>query len=256
MEKTMISCGLKGGLGNILFQVATTYSLALDNNDECYFDLWHHSNSPRLQKPALDYKNNFLKNIKDLRRMPHSSCYSYDSLVYKPIPYSSGILLDGFFQSEKYFKHRRNEILSIFRMSEDQKSQILSKYPGINNSVSIHVRRGDFLHFSNVYHLCEQQYYRNAIERFPNKNFLIFSDDKNWCKQVFKGNNFKIVENEPDYVELYMLGQCSDNIIANSSFSWWGAWLNENPHKIVISPKNWIKTQNCEDIYCENWIKV
>ena len=253
----MISCDLKGGLGNLLFQIAATYSLALDNNDDCYFDLWSHSNSPRPQKPALDYKNNFFKNIKDLKRMPHSSRYTYDSLTFKKIPYSDKILLDGYFQSEKYFKHHRKEILELFKMPEEQCQQLHHKYfTSSRPSVSVHIRRKDYLAYSNIYHRCDINYYGQALNEFNNCNFYIFSDDIEWCKQVFKGENFIFIENHSDHEELYIMSLCHCNILANSSFSWWGAWLNENPNKIVIAPKQWLKTENCEDVCCENWIRV
>ena len=91
------------------------------------------------------------------------------------------------------------------------------------------------------------------------ENFIIFSDDIKWCKNNFIGDKFTFIEGEKDYIDLWLMSLCNHNIIANSSFSWWGAWLNQNPNKKVIAPINWFgpeKKLNPKDIYCKNWIKI
>jgi hypothetical protein len=101
-------------------------------------------------------------------------------------------------------------------------------------------------------------YYRNAIAEFSDDTrFLVFSDDIQWCKENFKGDNFHFIEGEKDYVDLYLMSLCNNNIIANSSFSWWGAWLNNTPNKKVIAPKQWFgkaKQLNTKDLIPETWI--
>ena len=91
------------------------------------------------------------------------------------------------------------------------------------------------------------------------ENVLIFSDDIEWTKTVFRDEKFHIIENEPDYMDLYIMSMCTNNIIANSTFSWWAAWLNKNPDKIVISPKQWFSDEyehSVEDSIPNSWIKI
>ena len=106
------------------------------------------------------------------------------------------------------------------------------------------------------------EYYRSAVDLIgKEKLFFIFSDDINWCKNNFDfiENKF-FIENNKDYEDLILMSLCSHNIIANSSFSWWGAWLNSNPNKIIISPKKWFGNKynfhNTKDLYNEKWIKL
>ena len=90
---------------------------------------------------------------------------------------------------------------------------------------------------------------------FKDKKKIIFSDDMTWCKQAFQLGNQRFSENERDFIDLYIMSMCGHNIICNSSFSWWGAWLNQNPDKKVIAPKQWFKSMYDEysDIYAEGW---
>jgi hypothetical protein len=109
--------------------------------------------------------------------------------------------------------------------------------------------------------ICDIQYYQNAIDNFDNDViFLVFSDDINYAKKTFTENKYTIIENEKDYIDLYLMTMCKSNIIANSSFSWWGAWLNNNTNKKVIAPKKWfgesLKENNIKDLIPENWICI
>lgn len=139
---------------------------------------------------------------------------------------------DFYFQDPKWFKKYEGEIKAIYG-------------EGINPIpyVSIHVRRGDYL--TNNFHtvLTDTGYYEKAIKLFPSKSFLIFSDDPEWCKINFTGKEFQIIEGQNEVDDLNMMAGCEHNIIANSSFSWWAAYLNKNPNKRVISPRevDWYK---------------
>ena len=102
------------------------------------------------------------------------------------------------------------------------------------------------------------EYYSQAMKHFPDTNFIVFSDDIQWCKENFKGEEFTFIE-EDDYIELYLMSMCRHNIIANSSFSWWGSYLNQNEDKIVIAPSKWFGTDGrlkTENIYGEGWIVI
>jgi len=256
----MISCFLKGGLGNFMFQIATTYSLAKDNkcevtfNDKKYF---------KVHKSLDEYKNNIFRNINFNNNTEYSFIYNEPHFNFQPIPFRKNILLNGYFQSEKYFSHNRNEILRLFSPNEKNLNYIYNKYGNIltKNTTSIHVRRGDYLKLQNHHPLCEMDYYKKSIDVIgKNSTFIVFSDDINWCKENFKYKDITFIENEKDYIDLYIMSMCKNNIMANSSFSWWGAWLNKNQNKKIIAPKKWFgeskKNVDTKDLYPKSCIKI
>ena len=252
----MISCLLQGGLGNQLFQISTTLSLAWENNDFACFDSSKHF-LPLQGKRIEEYQNNIFRNL-DFRQISTNNFDFYNEeseLKYNKIPYKKNLFLKGYFQSEKYFINNREKLLQIFESSQEIKEYINIKYKHLfeKETVSVHIRRGDYLKFQNLYHICGIDYYLRAIQRFKDNNFLIFSDDIEWCKKVFKNINYHIIEEE-DYIELYIMSMCDHNIMANSSFSWWGAWLNSNPNKMVIAPKNWFINKINQDLYTKEQI--
>lgn len=254
----MIHISLQGGLGNILFQIAAGYSLAEDLNT--YFRAinppYHFSHGDVYTR----YKNNFLKKIKFIPQSPYP-IYKEPFFSYNPLPQTKKLTLKGYFQSELYFRHNRNKILNLFPPLSTDLEYIKSKYQSYldNPLVSLHVRRGDYLKFPGVHPTCSIKYYENALSKFsPKPKVLIFSDDIDWCKQNFLGDRFVFIQEE-DYISLYLMSLCEHNIIANSSFSWWGAWLNQNPNKMVIAPKTWFgpsATHNPEDLIPKTWIQL
>ena len=253
----MITTHLKGGLGNQMFQIAVAYVLALDNDDECAF----YMGNPNINQgnTAKYYATNVFKNVRELSE-DHVNLINYiePRFNYTPIPYRKDLVLQGFFQSEKYFKYHRKEILELF----GNRSQIKYEF---ENSVSIHVRRGDYTdpYMTTFHPLLEKNYYNKALAHIESKtkidHILIFSDDISWCKENFKDARMTFVEGNEDYIDMYAMTKCEHNIIANSSFSWWGAYLNENENKIVCAPSKWFGfafKDDWQDIYCENWIKL
>jgi hypothetical protein len=173
--------------------------------------------------------------------------------------------LDGFFQSEKYFKEHEKEIKEMFKPNDNIVRTIREKYGDTilnQRTTSIHVRRGDYLKHPNHHPVQTLQYYQKGIELTIDKTdkYIIFSDDILWCREVFQGDKFIFMEDEVDYIELYLMSMCNNNIIANSSFSWWGAWLNNHEDKIVVGPENWFgpayATWNTNDVLPEEWIKI
>jgi hypothetical protein len=172
-------------------------------------------------------------------------------------------MIDGFFQSEKYFAHHRKLVIDFFDFSFINKKYIDENYTYITDKkcTSIHIRRGDYLKFPNHHPTQTIDYYYDSIEILKNNTdlFVIFSDDIQWCKENLKLENILYIEDEKDYIELYLMSLCDNNIISNSSFSWWGAWLNENPRKKVIGPLKWFGDaiqHKTGDILPENWIKI
>lgn len=178
--------------------------------------------------------------------------------------------LSGVWQSEKYFISSESEIRKEVTLKETPSGEAKDWLQKIAccNAVSLHVRRGDYVKSkkSNQFHgLCTPEYYQNAIEfisqKIPNPVFFVFSDDILWAK-----NNLKICypvcyvssETLPDYEELIIMSKCNHNIIANSSFSWWGAWLNTNKDKVVIAPRKWFNSHTASpvDLIPDSWIKI
>lgn len=192
--------------------------------------------------------------------------------------------LTGYFQSEKYFKDIEDQVRSAFVFSDhilkelkDEERQRLNGYLSrIENSVSVavHVRRGDYLTTDQVYGgICTEDYYRRAIvtvlERFPDAVFYVFSNDLPWVRAWIPGlcrelncleeDRFVAVEGTTEdtgYLDMFLMSRCKHYILANSSFSWWGAWLNPSGDKLVTAPSKWFNNQDCRDIYTEEMIKI
>jgi hypothetical protein len=256
----MVTAKLLGGMCNQLFIISATYTLAKENNDECAFDFYHGTFT---QKPAHAYKDILYNGLAEVDLLSVGfNIYNEPHFHYRQIPYRPNMLLNGYFQSEKYFIKYRTDLLNIFKNKEII-SVLSEKYKNIlSNSLAIHVRRGDYLKLQH-YHPCPTlEYYNNAIKYIDTqkeiKNILVFSDDINWCKSNFNDGRITFIENQQDYEDLFLMSLCENNIIANSSFSWWGAWMNENNNnKIVIAPKIWfgeVAKANWSDIYFEKTI--
>lgn len=175
--------------------------------------------------------------------------------------------LHGYFQCEKYWSHIQDVIRKEFTFKDEFRNEAQSQIVQIRNNntplVSVHIRRGDYVGNQNRHPLQTLEYYQTALNVFDDDDytFLIFSDDLNWCKKYF-GDSERIVyiDGNIDFVDMCMMSLCDHNIIANSTFSWWGAWLNANPNKKVIAPSNWlgpeIKHLQTNDLYCTNWIII
>lgn len=260
----MVYALLDGRIGNTLFQVAAAASLAHQNNTG--FRIIPGTNyvpdSASLAQYLKKFEKNLLRKITIAGEMPvNTAVYKEKEFSYHPIPYSENIILDGFFQSEKYFMP---EIVhDLFEIDPETRDYILSKYGHLlkDEITSIHVRRGDYLKSSDNYAICSRKYFRDAIRQIgKDKRFLITSDDIPWCKKTFRGNNFFFSEGETAVVDMYLQSMCTNNVISNSSFSWWGSYLNRNPGKTVIAPEPWFgpayRSKSTRDLIPENWIRM
>jgi hypothetical protein len=175
----------------------------------------------------------------------------------------------GQFQSYKYFENCRSSIIHDFSFDDSKLSvetvQMLNRIRE-TNSISVHVRRGDYLgvwFFDGLGSVCTKEYYKRSFEyikkNVPNPHFFIFSDDKEYIKKnmAFPNCTFVDFNKEKDsWQDLYLMSKCKHNIIANSSFSWWGAWLNQNERKIVIAPKRWWSSIDNDDVVPPLWIRL
>lgn len=260
----MIYVLLDGRLGNNLFQIATAASLA-DANNTNYQVLvrdYYTPDAKWLAQYLKQFENNILRNVNVTNQVPGELAkYVEKDFHYSPIPYTENMLLTGFFQSEKYFNPK--VVRAIFEIDPETKQYIHNKYGHLftDEITSIHVRRGDYLKSCDQFAVCSYPYYRDAINHIgKNKRFLITSDDIAWCRKKFKGNNFFFSEGEKAVVDIYLQSMCSNNIISNSSFSWWGAWMNKNPRKQVICPTPWFALsfddKNKNDLIPDGWVKL
>lgn len=238
----MITCSLYGRLGNQLFQISAAIAHALRNNVP--YKIPVRTADPRIWPAYFSHFPRVLPSDK----IRHT--YKEPEFTYQPIPFVDNTQLNGYFQSELYFKDFREEIIKAFRIPWKPR-------PGF---VSIHVRRGDYLQFADKHPPVTEEYLCKAIAKFPGWKFLVFSDDMTWCREHFLGSQFEFAEKNNALNDLSLMAGCEHHIIANSSYSWWGAWLNRNPDKIVIAPKVWFGPGNdhlnTKDLIPESWIKL
>ena len=260
-----VTIKLLGGIGNNLFQIACAYAYSLKHNKELIlinekFGTVHNS---------LDtYKENILKNIEFVEKYDISKFINYNepTFNFNEISYiEDDVCLNGYFQSCKYFEGYEKEVIELFSYPQECADNIKEKYKDLlsQNTCSLHVRRGDFLNLPNHHPTQNMNYYMKAIKQMPKDSvFLIFSDDIKWCKENFPDmpEKFRFIEGNKDYEDLYLMSHCKNNIICNSTFSWWAAWLNNNSDKITVAPSIWfgpeLSGNNTDDLYCEGWIKI
>ncbi|GGA63288.1 alpha-1,2-fucosyltransferase [Flavobacterium palustre] len=174
----------------------------------------------------------------------------------------------GGWHTEKYFFNEKEALLSAFKFDDVEEAENIehSKIIANCNSVSIHVRRGDFLNSANVNlfgGVCTKEYFQKAISNIESKietpHFFVFSNDMEWVKQNLSISTVTYVTwntGKNSWKDMYLMSLCKHNIIPNSTFSWWGAWLNKNPQKIIISPSRFLNNDKHTDVYPESWVKI
>ena len=286
-----------GGLGNQMFQYALNIALNEKGNKSSilftnFFYNQHHngfnlSTAFKLKLPfplnvydfLLSYGEIVFRNkkvsylLQKLITRHHKKKYiSYreeEEFIYdEKIFNKTSNLFVGIWQVEAYFKDYKDIVSRefVFKHPKDKKNKNLIEQINAGNSISIHVRRGDYNSsaWSKTHDVIKDKtYYSNAInylnEKIKNPHYYIFSDDIPWVKEnlEFPGSTF-VDHNKGKnaYIDMYLMSLCKHNIIANSTFSWWGAWLNKNENKIVIIPERWLNTKNCPGIYPSGWIKM
>ena len=269
-----------GGLGNQLFQYATGRSLCVTNkipylllNTEAYVNesLGRDFRLSNLQIKGTVIKSNQVKKIfkkhtklnKIFTAFSLHKDISEENFTLHQLKNKTGFLtsVNGFWQSAYYFNDIREILLKEFKPLQ------LPPLPGWaieNNTVAVHVRRTDYL-TGKRYGFLGATYYEDSMallkEKITDPLFVFFSDDIPWCKATFKNDRIIFCEEDhwdKDYLQLYLMSKCANQVIANSSFSWWGAWLNTNPGKIVIRPARPFKEKSLlyQSHYPEEWISI
>jgi hypothetical protein len=294
----LIIVNLKGGLGNQLFQYAAARMLSVHHKTSLKLDTSHFEIA-KLRTYCLKYfciQENFAT-PKEIGALKWTSRYALtrSNFLGKPFrviernfrrsilyegrlrPYNPNILktptdvyLDGYWQSERYFANIENVIRREFTFKSQPKSknEEIAREISKSNSVSIHVRRGDFVleRKNRMFYTCGTGYYEDCIalikEKVQNPRFFVFSDDFSWPKQNLRlayPTTF-VTHNDATAVheDLQLMSLCKHNIIANSTLSWWGAWLNMNTDKIVLAPKKWFNYPRFDtrDLLPQDWIKM
>lgn len=252
---------LVGGLCNQMFQYAVARSLSVKNNCTCYVDISEFKIYG--VHPYSLNKFNITENIWQGGNLPiyREKYFQYDPNV---LSINSDTKLWGYWQTEKYFKDIREVLLKELTLKETLSSQNINTATHIKNtnSVSVHFRRKDYVNHENFVQL-DMDYYNKAIQQFDNPILFVFSDDIEWAKNNFKPKqqvHFIDYNINQGWLDLYLTTQCKHHIMANSSFSWWGAWLNTNPNKKIIYPAHWFKGANLKldtrDLIPTGWTKI
>jgi hypothetical protein len=291
----MVIVKIWGGLGNQLFQYNFGKYLASQLSTKVLYDIQiinnHRGFTPRDLNITLiniqleiaskedinkmkDCTNGFLSRIerKLAQKFPHLfSSFQVESTPHNIIDshnLKDNCYYDGYWQNYQYLMTMelifQNEFSLKSPLSENLKESV-EKIKS-SQSISIHIRRGDYISIKKnykFYGVCSKIYYENAIQ-FITRNlfkptFYIFSDDLSWAKENFIGHQYNFITGNQPAEDLYLMSLCKHNIIANSTFSWWGAWLNQNAEKIVIAPKQWYNgelNKNTVDLIPSSWIRM
>jgi hypothetical protein len=232
---TFSQLGIYGRLGNQLWQIASTIGIATKNVHDYVFPEWKYQRyfDNKLPTGGLDYQATYYEGS--------SNPYYRDIKLLPSVDYD----LDGYFQSYKYFEHCKGTVLYY-----------LNSFPRLkSDGVAVHVRRGDYVRLQKTHPLQTVGYYSDAMDAFSGEHFTIFSDDIAWCKENLKGYNVRyFVSSSDDVVDFQCMAGFDKFIIANSSYSWWAAYLSGSNK--VVAPKNWVVGETTDDRVPSEWIKI
>jgi len=286
-NKSFVTCVLMGGLGNQLFQIFTTIAYGLKINCEIIFP---YSETLEIGITRITYWNTFLSCIRKYttlidNRFTNNELMSFplykeDNFHYEELPQNpylkQNLLLFGYFQSYKYFEQYKNEIFSMIKLKTHQENMeyLYSQYFD-NQSISMHFRLGDYKYVQDIHPILPYDYYCNALRHilscrkqisyrvlyFCEKDDIIeVSDTISKLMKEFRNVEFiKVDDTIDDWQQMLIMSCCNDNIIANSSFSWWGSYFNQKENKIVCYPSQWFGDSSCNDtvdLFPSDWKKI
>lgn len=251
---TYSQLGKNGRLGNQMFQYAALFSAGLTRG--------YSIGIPRNQQitEVFNLNNAEYTDEFSIEKIYKERDFSFDPSLFL-IP--DNVDIHGYFQSGRYFNHCQDALRKEFEFKQDIQKKaetIINQYLG-SPLCSVHVRRGDYTKLSNYHTNLGANYYEPACtlvyQNFSDVRFLVFSDDPEWCKREFKNEKFVVVDSGSDAVDLCVMSKCPIHVIANSSFSWWAAWLSQS--RAVVAPKLWFGPEgpkNWETVYQEGWVLV
>lgn len=250
----MITCNLKGQLGNQMFIIAATVGVAKKHDVPYRIPNW--IVDPNCKEPYFKDIASISKQQMD--EMVNLPIYTEPNFHYDEIPYTGGNLcLNGYFQSQKYYDHCKEYIYNLFDIP----------YLMNRGVVGLHIRRGDYLALPEHHPVIDMGYIASAIEYFVGKgynSFMVFSDGMDWCRQNINSNIFKgckfVYSSGSALDDMENLSSCEHLMMSNSTFSWWAGELNRNPDKIIVAPRpeRWYGPKHghkdVRDLYLDNWI--
>lgn len=247
----MIITQLKEGLGNQLFQYFFTKSLLQENYifDISFYNSIYNKYNRKLEivnYPIISQNFNFINDREDFFKKTTDLSLIKDNFKYLNIDIdpNKNYYFDGYWQNKIYLNKTRDLIIKDTCLGgQDLNDKILNKYPFLKqDTVSIHIRRKDYLSLSEEYHLLDENYYKQAIDMFDKDiNIVVFSDDIDWCQKNLNYSNLFFINEGDSALNIHLMSLCKNNIISNSTFSFWGAYLNQNQNKKVIAPIKWFK---------------
>lgn len=246
--------GNYGHLGNQMFQYATTLAVAKRLDTEACCPL--HGPSNCRSRIADCFKlggvqDDYLKS----GYVYKEPSFTFNENVFELDP-NQNWNLHGYFQSEKYFKDIRNDLLEEFTFHDEIMEASLNRIQPVSSlhKTSLHVRRTDYLNHPDIHTTLSQEYWEKAFDILKPECIIVFSDDIDWCREVFIGDQYAFSSGKNPYEDLCMMFMCDQHIMANSTFSWWASWLSGNKS---VAPKNWFGPKaeyDCSDLFCDDWI--
>lgn len=272
-----IITNLYGGVGNQMFQYAAGYAASKAANAILYVDLsaFREYKTRNFELEKFGFKINYASedDIKELNKKHFfgKTLFKDKKKTFYPeiLKIRHSAYLKGYWQSEKYFGHIRDDILELFEFKNldfIENADIIQKIRS-TNSVSVNLRLGDYINneeYKKIYFLCTKEYYKNALKyicaQVENPMFFVFSDEIEKTHEYLPEKYaYTFVKSANWQEDMYFMKNCKHNIVANSSFSWWAAWLNNSPQKIVVSPSRWLTKDSgiCDkDMIPASWVKI
>jgi hypothetical protein len=271
----MITCNIKGGVGNQLFQVAFAYATAKRANKELIL-LDRQFDGAGQGRNISSYYNTLFRKVK--RCTPYfAERYQIDEqqfafhqiqdlIVETQLPANCLVIANGYFQSEKYFLNMKDELRQLFLPDEGVGAYLQKVTDKYNELLQAHdycyigVRRGDYLKHPHIHNPCDFSYYEKAMQQVPAEKYYIASDDIEWCKANFKGDQFVFFEGLDDYLQLLIGTLFGKYIISNSSYHWWASYFSCAPDPLIVAPDKWITcdkpNDSCNTIYRPEMIVI
>ena len=252
--------GQLGRLGNQMFQFASLKGIARHRGFNFCFPPSANKNEWTDHQLLIPFK---LRSTNELniqyidfdRPTIHEQGFTFNKDLFDNCP--DWITLQGFFQTEKYFKHIEKQIRKDFTFKDEIKDECDDLIKQFTNPIALHIRRGDFVWNNKNHPPLSLDYYESALKLFDSdREVIIFSDDTEWCKNqdIFADDRFAVAEGGDQFYDMCLMSMCDDFIIANSTFSWWGAWLGNRGK--VVAPKQWFGealSHDTKDLYCKGW---